>query len=302
MATTGFRARTSTRQRNPLAGKLLRICPFSCLLLLVYTVLLDYESPPDGFLLRDPSLSRRRRLKLLSLDELTISSYHQCPNAKHIYMRNENNSGNVAPKRSIPRIIHQTSRTRCVTERVAENTAKWLGYPGYRYFFHDDEAVLRLVEQTEFPEFPQLSSVARKCLVHGTIRADLWRYLVLWVYGGIYVDIDAVPNKFHPEHSIDLLTDGYFVVEQYHLLSQWFMAVSPKHPIMFYAIQHSLANLIQVGDTGVVAGRLLGNLVVCGSSHPTSGFFSCNCSPRDNWSSCPPCCIPRFHERRRNSN
>jgi Glycosyltransferase sugar-binding region containing DXD motif len=145
--------------------------------------------------------------------------------------------------------------------------------------------------------FPTLSLVVTSnCLVHGTIRADVWRYLVLWLYGGIYADIDAVPNKvtFHEilnrmiddqppmeqEHekiigfntsdsrTAQLLspsnsnrtiaaTDGIFVVEQYHLLSQWFMIVKPKHPLMYYAAQYSIHNVLLHGhDTGTISAAM----------------------------------------------
>ena len=45
-------------------------------------------------------------------------------------------------------------------------------------------------------------------------------------------------------------TDALFVVEQYHLLSQYFMAVTPQHPLMWYAVQHALQNLWMATDTG----------------------------------------------------
>ena len=118
----------------------------------------------------------------------------------------------------------------------------------WSYFFHDDVAVQRLLRQG-FAEFPQLKLVAKHCLVHGTSTSDLWRYLVLWVYGGVYADLDAVPTK-NLDVRILLESDAFFVVEQYHLLSQWFMAVSPRHPLMFYAVQQALTRLLQVPDTG----------------------------------------------------
>jgi len=63
-----------------------------------------------------------------------------------------------------------------------------------------------------------------------------------------YSDFDTAPNEFD-EHTIARSDDGFFVVEQYSLLSQYFMAVSPKHPIMYYAVQRSLINLLQASDT-----------------------------------------------------
>jgi hypothetical protein len=147
----------------------------------------------------------------------------------------------------IPRIVHQTSKSRCLTARLYNATRTW-DIPGWSYYFHDDDAVDSLL-QMDFPEFPHLRQVAESCLLSGTVKADLWRYVVLWVYGGVYADIDSAPHKFSAD-TIDPFDDGFFVVEQYHLLSQYFMAVSPRHPLMYYAIQRALLNLLQVPDTG----------------------------------------------------
>jgi hypothetical protein len=204
-----------------------------------------------------------------SLDELTLSSEEeekekqQCPDG-WVYL---DNVVVVAPtatvrqpppprkknKKKIPRIIHQTSKSRCVTQRVAAAAEQWRGL-NWRHYFHDDGAVrkLLLAELREFPHLVDLAA-AGGCLAHGTLRADVWRYLVLWVYGGIYVDIDAVPGeKFNAETTIQETDDALFVVEQYHLLSQYFMAVSPRHPLMYYALQHSMANLLKAPDTGTI--------------------------------------------------
>lgn len=156
----------------------------------------------------------------------------------------------------IPRIIHQTSKSRCLTKKITKATLKWFLYFDdssegdnyWSYYLHDDAAVQRLLLQN-FAEFPHLEQVARQCLLYGTASADLWRYLVLWEYGGVYADLDAVPTKNLNVNAL-LNADAFFVVEQYHLLSQWFMAVSPRHPLMFYAVQTSLAKLLQAPDTG----------------------------------------------------
>lgn len=163
----------------------------------------------------------------------------------------------------IPKIVHQTSKSRCLTERMAEPVERWRQFStssSLSYYFHDDDAVMRLLRE-EFVEFPYLEPIVRKCLLYGTIKADLWRYIVLYVYGGIYSDIDTAPNDKHHlfDDRTELLfdSDAFFVVEQYHMLSQYFMAVSPKHPLMWYAIQESLSALLMESDTGRVAAPMV---------------------------------------------
>lgn len=150
----------------------------------------------------------------------------------------------------IPRIIHQTSKSRCLTQRFAQATDQWRELKGWSYYFHDDAAVQRLMEHY-YQEFPLLQDIVENCILYGTLKSDLWRYLVLWIYGGIYVDLDAVPVEFTVE-MLDGQQDAFFVVEQYHMLSQYFIAVTPKHPLMWYAIQHSLGNLWHAADTGQI--------------------------------------------------
>eukprot|EP00538_Stauroneis_constricta_P007066 CAMPEP_0119548406 /NCGR_PEP_ID=MMETSP1352-20130426/2341_1 /TAXON_ID=265584 /ORGANISM="Stauroneis constricta, Strain CCMP1120" /LENGTH=213 /DNA_ID=CAMNT_0007593669 /DNA_START=589 /DNA_END=1226 /DNA_ORIENTATION=+ len=101
---------------------------------------------------------------------------------------------------------------------------------------------------TAIPQFSNLQFVLQHCVTSWTLKADIWRYLVLWLYGGIYADFDTAPNEFNAT-TINDDNDAFFVVEQYHMLSQYFMAVSPRHPLMFYAIQRSIFNLMQSPDT-----------------------------------------------------
>jgi hypothetical protein len=152
----------------------------------------------------------------------------------------------ISTDRRIPKIIHQTAKSRCVTPAFTDITNQWK-LPGYSYYFHDDEAISRLFRM-EFPEFPHLKLILRHCVKNPTIKADLWRYLLLWLYGGIYADFDTAPAKFNFD-TIKKDDDAFFVVEQYHILSQWFMAVSPGHPLMFYAVQSTLQNLLEAEDT-----------------------------------------------------
>lgn len=195
----------------------------------------------------------------LSLDDLTMASQVStisCENDLVPVLTIDALSlkNGLTVNRKIPAIVHQTAKSRCVTQKVHGATQKW-HFAGYQYYFHDDEAVTRLF-QREFPEFPHLGLISSRCLQHGTLRADLWRYLVLWVYGGIYADVDSAPAAFDPYASISDNDDALFVVEQYHLLSQWFMAVSPRHPLMFYAIQISLWNLLAAPDTGSISAAM----------------------------------------------
>jgi mannosyltransferase OCH1-like enzyme len=115
---------------------------------------------------------------------------------------------------------------------------------------HDDDAIDRLLNKQDWPEFPHIKTVA-SCITSPTAKADLWRYLVLWEYGGIYTDLDSIPNIFNAS-SITAEDDSFFVVEQGGWLSQYFMAASPRHPLMYFAIQKALTAIIIADDTGAL--------------------------------------------------
>jgi Glycosyltransferase sugar-binding region containing DXD motif len=202
--------------------------------------------------LDDVPTTKLKRHGIPTLPALTRSTSDANCTASRSAIQNVETKTKIVDR--IPRIVHQTSKSRCVTKIVATAANSWK-LEGWSYYFHDDEAVMRLL-QHEFSEFPHLSMVASQCMRHGTLKADLWRYLVLWVYGGVYADIDSSPANFD-RSTLEDTDDAFFVVEQYHLLSQWFMATSPRHPLMYYAIQQCLTNLLAVPDTGAVSAAMV---------------------------------------------
>ena len=154
--------------------------------------------------------------------------------------------------RKIPRIVHLTSKSRCMHPELAENIDTWR-LEGHSLFFHDDDAMDKLLYR-DWPEFPQLKYVIKCLLYGGAAKADIWRVLVLWEYGGIYADMDSSPNKFNAS-TITPQVDAFFVIETLGTPSQWFMAASPRHPVMYIILQvilSGLTNLADVGDLPIV--------------------------------------------------
>lgn len=151
--------------------------------------------------------------------------------------------------RKIPKIIHVTSKTRCMPLGVRQNLDLWR-FTNYSFYVHDDAAVDRLLWETYFPEFPHLSLI-RPCMISGAAKADLWRYLVLYQYGGLYTDIDSAPGRlFANGTAIGDDDDAWFVIERAGTLSQYFMSSSPKHPLMYLAVITTLRRLLEVERVG----------------------------------------------------
>ena len=145
------------------------------------------------------------------------------------------NTSNATVSRKIPRIIHVTSKSRCVTPQVAEVVDTWKAYSDHQFYFHNDAALHRLIFEKEWPEFPQLR-VALDCSNSMVEQADLWRALVLWEYGGIYTDIDNTPKNFNASSTLKADDEAYFEVEHGRWLSQYFFAAEPKHPLMYLLV------------------------------------------------------------------
>ena len=138
-------------------------------------------------------------------------------------------SNNSKPhSKAIPKIVWQTNYTNKVTLPIK---ASWLCNrllsPGYDYKFHTTEMRKDFVEH----HFPGETSRLYNRLTIGAAQADLWRLLVLYKYGGIYMDIDAhlvwPLNRIIPAESSAL-----FLRYKDGAATNYFIASEPEHPII----------------------------------------------------------------------
>ena len=78
-------------------------------------------------------------------------------------------------------------------------------------------------------------------------------------FNRFYVDTSPVPSFFN-ETTLTADDDAFFVVEVNGGPSQWFMAASPKHPVMYYSMMKLISNVMDEKDLGGVYHRSLGGL------------------------------------------
>lgn len=129
----------------------------------------------------------------------------------------------------IPQIIHQTWKT----DRVPDNVynPKWRQswhqhHSGWRYFFWTDETIRREIEKHR----PNLMPVFEARI--GVARSQLCRYLAMYVYGGLYVDLDyECFRSFEPLRDRDILFVNAMPGEQY--VSDALLMAEPLNP--FYS-------------------------------------------------------------------
>jgi hypothetical protein len=182
---------------------------------------------------------------------------NQCPrDLRKITSSSNNHRFQYMRSRKIPLIIHQSSKSNCLTMNFHKAAMKWAGLRGWSFFFHDENAVDNLL-QSSFPEFPHLKHVAQNCVISHSTKNNLWKYLVLWSYGGVVASLNSYPEKFHAS-TIERSDDGFFMLDPAKgVLRTSLMAVSPRHPLMYYAIQQSLANILKAKNIGAMDNSMV---------------------------------------------
>ncbi|KAL7477363.1 hypothetical protein ACHAW6_003173 [Cyclotella cf. meneghiniana] len=202
----------------------------------------DPDAPLITLTERPPSHDVIIPLPLAELVRSESATDTQCPPGSAPIL--DTISRNEYRGRHIPRIIHITSKNRCATVEVLRNLQRWR-FPGHSLYFHDDDAVERLTSHPLSQRaFPLLNETLR-CVTNGATKSDLWRYLVLYTYGGIYTDIDNSPLKFNG-HTIFATDDSFFVIEMLGIMGQYFIASSPGHPLMKLSLETGMDSLRKI--------------------------------------------------------
>lgn len=140
----------------------------------------------------------------------------------------------------IPKCIYQTWKTKDLSVAMQANLAKLKALnPEYRYELYDDDDIVAFLRQY-FAE-PVLAAYLQ--IVPGAFKADFWRYAVLYVFGGIYIDMDFVAKK--PLSSFLHDSDIFVSVKDRGIsgIFQAFIAVVPQHPILALALQRCIYNI-----------------------------------------------------------
>ena len=121
---------------------------------------------------------------------------------------------NTTPKdREIPLKIFQTWKTKDLKPGMldAVNMIKDTN-PDFTHYLYDNDDCRAFIEKY----FDKDVLTAFDCLIPGAYKADLWRYCVLYIYGGIYLDIKFIPvNGFK---LINLIDKEHFCLD---IINSW---------------------------------------------------------------------------------
>ncbi|RJP81961.1 MAG: hypothetical protein C4522_04390 [Desulfobacteraceae bacterium] len=138
----------------------------------------------------------------------------------------------------IPKVIRQTMKSNHVPSIMKDFSDSWMeNNPEYEYRFYDDDAVVNFI-RSDFPQFLKGYQKIR----YGASRADLWRYLVIYQFGGVYADLDC--RCLFPLRTW-INPDSEYVTQLgvNHDICQWLIISVPKNPIFLRAAEKSIQNI-----------------------------------------------------------
>lgn len=147
---------------------------------------------------------------------------------------------------AIPATIFQTFKSADVPERLHAAAMSWVERnPGFAYRFFDDEDARAFVAR----HFDERALAAYDRTPPGAFRADFWRYCVLFVEGGIYIDIDSICEC---DLAAVLGSEDTFVSARAGNLD-WaiyngFVCTVPGHPFLRRAIERATDLILDVPE------------------------------------------------------
>lgn len=162
--------------------------------------------------------------------------------------------------RGIPRIIHQTYSTRHLPDplrAVVQQTRN--ANSGWDVRLYDDADIVEYIRSQYGADI--LAEYLRIDPRYGAARADLFRYLLMYRTGGVYLDIKSAATR--PLDDV-LRPDDQYVLSQWHgtrfagmkmgihdalraikgtEYQQWHIVAAPGHPFLKSVIENVLRNL-----------------------------------------------------------
>ena len=116
---------------------------------------------------------------------------------KFSYIEENTHSGSV-----IPQIIHQSWKSKDLSTYAdgtlgIESQNSWKrDYPGWKYMFWTDDDITALLNRPENIRWKRIY----ESLPIRIQQIDFSRYLILYLYGGMYADLDFISNHSIPDH------------------------------------------------------------------------------------------------------
>jgi mannosyltransferase OCH1-like enzyme len=128
----------------------------------------------------------------------------------------------------IPLKIWQTYKSTDLPKEAEKCQSSWKAQRYFEYHFMDDADMLGFM--TTY--FPRKVVQVFTDLPLGVMRADMWRYCVLFVHGGVYADIDAEALRPITDWHIRIQDRMIVGLENDLHFCQWAIVSTAQHPIL----------------------------------------------------------------------
>ena len=166
----------------------------------------------------------------------------------------------------IPFKIHQTYFTSTLNTNMYQAcmTIRNMN-PEYDYYFYDDNDCREYIRTY----FPKEYLKAYDLVIPGAYKADLFRYLVLFREGGVYMDCKSSTIKPLRDFIDPSATFASFRDRPIGAILNSFMACTPEHPILKLTIDMTIHNILnrQYGENSLditgpqVLGRAFNKII-----------------------------------------
>lgn len=166
---------------------------------------------------------------------------------------------------TIPHHICQTSKNRSISKNMLNAINSWRKqHKGYKYYFYDNIECEKFI----IDNYTDKHLEVFKGFIPGAFKADFFRYLYLYRYGGIYCDNKSICikslNKLLKDQEIDFITAIDKPVSKSFLYNA-FICCRPKHPVIKicidicmknYELKYSTSNILNITGPGVLGHAL----------------------------------------------
>jgi mannosyltransferase OCH1-like enzyme len=140
----------------------------------------------------------------------------------------------------IPKIIFQTWKTKQLHPNVEKirNDIQQLN-PEYTMVLYDDDDMDVFIKNNFSPQIYKCYSQ----LAVGAAKADFWRYCILYLNGGVYLDIDS--DILKPLRELIRDDDQCIITRENNprIFNNWIMIFEKNHPILLNTIFNCCYNI-----------------------------------------------------------
>lgn len=153
--------------------------------------------------------------------------------------------------RVIPRIIHKFWTGPTMPEAIAEAAEDWRTVnPDWTHKLWRGARASGFLRKHFHPMICNLFDAA----TIPALQADLFRYAVLYVHGGLYVDADMAPrgslSPTFPRHTPMLITVSFNAEAEKHIVKNDLIAAAPGNPLFLDLLRYACSEAVRVTRIG----------------------------------------------------